>query len=107
MNLKIYAVFDSKAAFFGTPYFDQNDGSAIRNFSDAVNDGSNPNNMWNKHPEDFSLYFLGEYENTTGEIIPSLPKSLVTASAIKELKYEKQIGDELRVLTNSESKQSA
>lgn len=85
MLIKIFSVFDSKAAFFGQPFCDQNEGSAIRNFSDAVNDGSNPNNLWHKHPEDFSLFNIGEFDNETGELIPSLPKSLLTASAISSL----------------------
>jgi len=85
MILKIFAVYDSKARFFGQPFFDQEEGSALRNFGDAVNDGSNPNNMWHRHPEDFSLFELGEFDNGSGEIIPNLPKSLVTASALKHV----------------------
>lgn len=85
MILKIYAVLDSKVASFGTPFFDQNDSSAIRNFSDAVNDGSNPNNLWHKHPEDFSLYYLGDFDNQNAELIPIIPRSLVTASAIRSI----------------------
>lgn len=91
MILQVFAVFDSKAGFFGNPFFDQKEGSAIRNFADAVNDTSNPNNMWNKHPEDFSLFCLGEFDNNSGELIPSLPKSLVTASALSKLKSEEII----------------
>lgn len=86
MIVKVFAVFDSKAAFFGQPFFDQKEGSAIRNFSDAVNDSSNPNNMWFKHPEDFSLFVVGEFDNLTGELIPSTPKNLVTASAVYSIK---------------------
>lgn len=83
MIIKLFAVFDSKAALFGQPFSDQQEGSAIRNFSDAVNDGSNPNNLWNKHPEDFSLFQIGEFDNNSGELIPIIPKSLVTASALR------------------------
>lgn len=83
MIVKIFAVLDSKAAMFGNPFFDQQEGSAIRNFSDAVNDSSNQHNMWNKHPEDFSLFNIGEFDNCSGELIPCLPKSLITASALK------------------------
>lgn len=83
MIIKLFAVFDSKAALFGQPFSDQQEGSAIRNFSDAVNDASNPNNMWNRHPEDFSLFQVGEFDNNSGELIPTVPKSLVTASALR------------------------
>lgn len=87
MMLQIYSVYDAKACFFGQPFFDQNPASAIRNFSDAVNDGSNPHNMWHKHPEDYSLFCIGDFDNQNGELIPILPpRSLVTASALRSLK---------------------
>lgn len=85
MIIKIFSVFDSKAAFFGQPFADQSIASATRNFSDAVNDGSNPNNLWHKHPEDFSLFHVGEFDNETGELLPMNPKNLITASAIANL----------------------
>lgn len=89
MKLKVFSVFDSKAAYFGQPFFDQSENSAIRNFADAVNDSSNPNNMWNKHPEDFSLFNIGEFDNETGQIEKQLPLSVITASAIKSINQEK------------------
>lgn len=88
MKLKIFSVFDSKAAFFGNPFYEQHDASAIRAFSDAVAEKSNPNNMWAKHPEDFSLTCIGEFDNETGEIKPQLPISIVTASAIQTVQSE-------------------
>lgn len=91
MIIKLFAVFDSKAAFFGQPFSDQQEGSAIRNFADAVNDGSNQNNMWHKHPEDFSLFQIGEFDNATGELLPITPKSLVTASALKSFGEKPQL----------------
>ena len=83
MILKIFSVLDSRVATFSAPFHHQREASAIRDFSDAVNDASNPNNMWHKHPEDFSLYQVGEFNSETGEIIPVNPKNLVTASALK------------------------
>lgn len=88
MVINLFSVFDSKATSFGNPFSDQQPASAIRNFSDAVNDDSNPNNMWHKHPEDFSLFQIGQFDTDTGELIPSLPKSLVTASSMKRVELE-------------------
>lgn len=85
MRTKMFAFFDSKAAFFSNPYFDQREASAVRAFSDAVNDCSNPNNMLNKHPEDYSLFYLGEFDNETGAIDIVRPTNLVTASAVRTL----------------------
>lgn len=83
MKLIIFSVFDSKGAFFGKPFFGMNEGSAIRDFGDGVNDGSIKGNSWYAHPEDYSLFRIGTYEDATGEIIPELPKNLITASALK------------------------
>jgi hypothetical protein len=78
----LYSVFDTKASIFGIPFGDMTDSSALRNFSDAVKDGSNPNNLWHKHPEDFSLYAIGYFDGDTGEVVPNRPKNLMTASAL-------------------------
>lgn len=82
IKMKVFSVFDSKAALFLRPFTDQQEAAAIRNFADAVNDSSNPNNLWNKHPEDFSLFLIGAFDDETGELLPCLKKCLVTASAL-------------------------
>lgn len=84
MILKLYSVFDSKLACFGKPWYGISDAGAIREFGDAVNDGSNPNNQWFKHPEDFSLFYLGEFNDELGviECVKPAPLALVTASAL-------------------------
>lgn len=87
MIIKMFSIFDSKMTTFSRPFFEQTEPSAIRVFRDAVNE-QNPNNMWNKHPEDFSLFVLADFDDASGEIIPQLPKNLITASAIVELKKE-------------------
>lgn len=86
MKLLIYTVLDSKAAFFGNPWCAEREAAAIRSFSDAVNDGSNPNNQWFKHPEDFTLYHLGEYDNETATFDVCPPRAVVTASAMRSAK---------------------
>lgn len=91
MMMKMFAVFDSKASTFGLPFADQREEAAIRNFGDAVRDGSNPNNLWHKHPEDFSLFQVGEFDMNSGELLPCLPKSLITASAIHSLNGQGQL----------------
>lgn len=82
MVLKVFSVFDAKLASFGRPWYELTEASAIRVFTDAVNDDSNQNNQWFKHPEDFSLFHIGEFNDETGNVEPCLPVSLVTASAI-------------------------
>lgn len=88
MLMKMYSVFDAKTATFCQPFYSVSDAAAIRSFSDSVNDGSNPNNQWHKHPEDFSLFLIGEFLDDSASLRPVHPPvSLVTASAI----YEHQV----------------
>lgn len=86
MIIRAYSVFDSKTASFNPPHYVHTDQAAIRNFADYVNDQSIPNNQWYKHPEDFSLWFVGEFDQETGSFVPGIPVNLVTASAIKDLR---------------------
>lgn len=82
MKSILYSVFDAKTAVFGFPFVAMRDEAAIRAFSDSVNDVSNPNNNWNRHPEDFSLFRVGLMDDETGVLVPQPPVSLVTASAL-------------------------
>lgn len=82
MKLKVFSVFDSKAAFFGTPFFEQREASAIRGFQDAVN-SNDPANGFARHPEDYSLFLLAEFDNDTGQFDLVKPQNLVTASALR------------------------
>lgn len=84
MKMKLYAVLDAKIGDFGNPFTMQTDDVALRAFVDSVNDGSNPNNMWFRHPEDFMLYQIAEYDTCTAEIISAIPpKALMNAAAVK------------------------
>lgn len=85
MKVSMYAIFDSKAGFFGSPFVEHRDESAIRSFTDVVNDASNPRNMWHFHSEDFSLMKIAEYDDVTGVVKPLLHQSLVSASAVKKV----------------------
>lgn len=58
MIQKMFTVFDSKAEAYLPPFFMNSKGVAIRSFSDTVND---PSSQFNKHPADFTLFELGEY----------------------------------------------
>jgi hypothetical protein len=46
----------------------ENDVQAARAFDQAVND---PRSTLSKYPADFALYYLGEYEGSTGAIMCS------------------------------------
>lgn len=60
---KIFSVYDSKAEAFNYPFSSQSRGSAIRSFCDAA---SGKDEALTKHPEDFTLFELGEYDYSNG-----------------------------------------
>jgi len=83
-QIQIFAIYDKKGISFGLPYYALQKGQAIRGFTDAVNDPSSP---YNKHPEDFTLFHLGEFNDQTGKIEPlSQPQPLEEALSVKENK---------------------
>lgn len=74
MLLKLYGVRDEKAEAFRDMRFYQTDGIASRQFSDAAMD---PKTYINKHPQDYSLYLLGEFDDETGLVRAISPSRLV------------------------------
>lgn len=64
--MKIYSIYDSKAEAFMQPFFMQTKGLAIRAFEHTVNDSKT---IFYKNPEDFILFELGEFIETSGQII--------------------------------------
>lgn len=76
MIIKIYAVLDKATGAFMQPFFSQSNGAAIRSLTDAVNDYSHP---FAKHSSDYSLYFLGEFDDTTGMFATNDPVRLASA----------------------------
>lgn len=63
----VYAIRDLKTGFL-TPTVDVNDQSAMRNFEHAV--VSHPDSLFFSHPEDYTLFKLGEYDSDLGKLLP-------------------------------------
>lgn len=63
MILKAFTIRDSKGEVFNTPFFQKTHGEAERSFKQLINDGQS---MPNKYPEDFDLYYVGEYDDSEG-----------------------------------------
>lgn len=77
MIFGIYAIKDAKSSFMPCTV-DTNDATAIRNFENAVRQ---PGSLLASHPNDFSLFKLGTYEDTCGFLNPvDSPKLLCDAA---------------------------
>lgn len=81
--MKIYAVLDNKAKTFNAPFFQPNQVAAVRAFNMEVN-RADPLNAIHQHPEDFDLYYIGDYNTETGQLLPHEPELLVTAIKLKK-----------------------
>lgn len=65
MRYMIYVIHDVKAAAFLQPWFCSTDAIAVRAFSDCVND---PKHNFGMHPEDYSLFCIGDFHDSNAEI---------------------------------------
>jgi len=80
MKLKIFSVYDSKIEAYMQPFFMQSKGAALRAFMDTLADKSS---VLAKHPEDYTLFEIGEFDDTNCTIA-TLPAKLSLGLA-KEL----------------------
>lgn len=83
MILEIYSVYDSKAKAFIPPFFLHNKDVALRHFTDTVND---KNSSINKNPGDYALFYLGIFDDNTGEFSDTLKE--VIANGIELITIE-------------------
>lgn len=73
MRYKIVCVRDRAADVFGQPIFVASLGVALRSFSDEVN---NKESNINKHPDDYDLYELGEFDDNEGLFYANHPRQI-------------------------------
>jgi len=80
--MKILVVRDIKADAYAVPMFVASIGGCIRGFADEIN--KTDDNPLARHPEDYELYELGEYDETTATFtfLPK-PKSHGQGSSYK------------------------
>lgn len=79
MRLLVLSVFDAASAAFGRPIFVHGVGSAVRSFGDEVRREAPDNEMF-RHPADFSLYRIGEFDDNSGELFPCTPERVALGS---------------------------
>lgn len=73
----MYSVRDAKAEIFNPPFFNKTHGEAERNFKQLSKDDKS---MVGQYPEDYDLYYLGEYDDNTGKFQPEpTPKHIAKA----------------------------
>lgn len=79
MKMILMAVRDAQVSCFMRPWVARSEGEAIRAFADLVNE---PGHDLNKHPEDYTLFQVGKFDDQTGEVSDAACVSVCTAFAV-------------------------
>lgn len=67
MKLFAFSVYDVKADIYNVPFFAPTVGVALRNFGDLAKD---PQSFISRHPQDYKLVEVGEYDDQVGLLTP-------------------------------------
>ena len=65
MRMNVYSIFDTASGTYMRPFYTQADGEAVRMFNDLVTD---PEHAVGKHPEDYSIWRLGTFDDNKGDL---------------------------------------
>lgn len=89
MNLKMYTIRDSKAEMYHPPQYLATHADAERWLKNIVTESPDklPGIYRNiaKYPEDFDLYYLGEFDDGTGKVSSlDTPQHIIKATNVKQ-----------------------
>lgn len=81
MHYKMFSIRDQKAEIFTPPFYKKTHGEAERDFNSLVNDSKSTVSQF---PDDFDLYYVGDYDDQTG-VVKSLdtPQHVIKAVHVK------------------------
>lgn len=79
MMMSCYSFLDTKSGLFSLPFYMQMDGLARRAAIDVATDLSTTPG---RHPEDFVLYRLGQFDDNLGQFVSETPVSLGVLAAL-------------------------
>lgn len=79
MKFSVFSIYDRAAQAYGRPFVAPHVGIAMREFEDVVN---NDKSDLFRHPDDYSLFEIGIFDDSSAELEASKPKQLATARQI-------------------------
>lgn len=79
MILNVYSVYDKAVNAFMQPFYARSAGEAIRSFTDLTRD---PQTNVARHPTDFVLFALGEFDDNSGLFNSSEPRRLLAGNEV-------------------------
>lgn len=83
MKYRVFAVKDKALDSFSSPFTQATVEAGVRMFRDLVAFGSE-NNHYRRSPGDYSLWLIGEYDDSTGDM-QTLAEKVVVSSALEVL----------------------
>lgn len=90
MIFEVYSVRDKAVEAFLPPVFVRSRGEMMRSFTATVNA---QDHQFNKHSADYSLYYLGRWDDSSGVFQAEDPKRVIGALEVVERDFgpEKQV----------------
>lgn len=79
MLLKVFSLFDKKVGIHSIPMFFQHEGYFMRAVSEIVAD---PKTHVGRHPADFDMHYLGQFDDNTGQFSSEPIRSLGSCVAL-------------------------
>lgn len=105
MKAQIYAIFDTCSGIYEKPFFHTADDAVKREFQDVVN---TPDHPINKHPEHYSIWRLGAFDNLNGDVTDEANECLWTGlEAISQTQSERSNAQPTQLSTNSQRADTA
>lgn len=93
MKLNAYTIFDTASGVYMRPFFAAADGEALRGFKDIATDATH---QVGKHPEDYTLFRLGSFNDTTAALQGEAPEKLMTG--LEAVSIDRQVNrDQLEI----------
>lgn len=74
--MRVFAVYDGATSSYERPFFARSAAEAIRSFEDACREANSP---FAKHPVDFSLFQLADFDDVGGVFTGGPPQRLCGA----------------------------
>lgn len=81
MKHEIFTVYDQKAKAYLPPFILPEIGMAVRVFKDCVNSDKH---QFSKHPEDYTLFNLGQFDDSNGLIETMNPQTIHNGVELKD-----------------------
>lgn len=87
VKTQCFAVYDVASRTYSHPFYLLREDMALRAFSDAIN---SPSHEFGKHPADYTLFVVAEFDDATGEHTSYTPGPRLIATGLSVIKPKDQ-----------------